>query len=168
LACGYSPRPAEIQKLLVEKEVDDDHIIVLTERDERLLLEKWTVRFSPLSFEGQYFVAEVSALWVTIHFDDREPIKWSVEETLGIVQQRPKEYPRRARLRRQQGTALLRFTVDRGGHVLAYSIDRTSGQETLDEAVVAMIERAQPLPAMPLEMPEARLELVVPVRFDLR
>ncbi len=74
---------ADIQKILVEKEIDDDNIIILTEKGERLLLEKWTLRFSPLVFEGKYFLAKVSPLWVTIHFDDREPIKWSIEESLG-------------------------------------------------------------------------------------
>jgi hypothetical protein len=82
------PASGDIQKILVEKEIDDDHIIVITERGERLFLEKWTLRFSPALFEGKYFIADVSALWVTIHFDDREPLKWSVEQRLGIVQER--------------------------------------------------------------------------------
>ena len=31
-----------------------------------------------------------------------------------------------------------------------------------------MIARAEPLPALPPEMPQVRLELVVPVQFSLR
>jgi hypothetical protein len=73
---------ADIEKIYVLKEIDDDHIIIVTEAGEQLLLAKWNLRFSPLSFEGKYFVAEVSPLWVTIHFDDRESIKWSVENNL--------------------------------------------------------------------------------------
>lgn len=73
---------AGIEKIHVLKEIDDDHIIIVTEAGEKLLLEKWSLRFSPLSFEGKYFLAEIDSLWVTIHFDDRESIKWSVENNL--------------------------------------------------------------------------------------
>lgn len=76
---------AGVEKIYVLKEIDDDHIIIVTEAGEQLLLEKWNLRLSPLVFEGKYFIAEVSPLWVTIHFDDRESIKWSVEKSLGSI-----------------------------------------------------------------------------------
>ncbi|MGP1254344.1 MAG: TonB family protein [Kiloniellales bacterium] len=79
-----------------------------------------------------------------------------------------KEYPRRAQLRRQQGTALLYFVMDRDGQVIEYRLEESSGYELLDREVSAMIERAQPLPKMPDDLREARLELVVPVQFFLR
>ncbi|MGJ3256572.1 MAG: energy transducer TonB [Alcanivorax sp.] len=82
--------------------------------------------------------------------------------------ERHKEYPRRARLRRQQGTVLLYFMVDREGRVLDYRIQQSAGHVTLDEEVRKMIERAQPLPAMPDTMDDNTLELVVPVQFFLR
>ena len=82
--------------------------------------------------------------------------------------ERHKEYPRRARLRRQEGTALLYFVIDRSGQVLEARLQQTSGHDLLDRAVMAMIERAQPLPSMPDEMRDARLELVVPIEFFLR
>jgi hypothetical protein len=34
--------------------------------------------------------------------------------------------------------------------------------------VLALIERAQPLPALPAEITAAQLELVVPVQFSMR
>jgi len=79
-----------------------------------------------------------------------------------------KEYPRRARMRRQQGTVLLYFMVDRHGAVLDYRLHESSGYPALDDEVLAMIERAQPLPAMPEDMAREQLELVVPVQFFLR
>jgi protein TonB len=79
-----------------------------------------------------------------------------------------KEYPRTARLRRQQGTALLMFVIDREGRVLDYRLQRSSGHSLLDREVQAMIERSQPLPRIPDEMHQTRLELVVPVQFFLR
>jgi protein TonB len=79
-----------------------------------------------------------------------------------------KEYPRRAQRRRQEGMALLHFVMDRDGRVLDYRIQESSGHALLDREVERMIERAQPLPEMPAEMQQARLELVVPVQFLLR
>jgi len=79
-----------------------------------------------------------------------------------------KEYPRRAQLRRQEGTALLYFVMDREGRVIEYRLQQSSGHDLLDREVAAMIERAQPLPKIPEEMDRARLELVVPVQFFLR
>jgi hypothetical protein len=69
--------------VVVQKEIDDDHIIIARKSGERLLLEKWSLRFSPLGFEGRSYVADVSPLWVTIYLEDRDPIKWSIKENLG-------------------------------------------------------------------------------------
>jgi len=82
--------------------------------------------------------------------------------------ERHKEYPRRARLRREEGTVMLYFLVDREGRVLEHRIEQGSGHPVLDAEVLAMIERAQPLPAMPAHMDKPTLELVVPVQFFLR
>lgn len=79
-----------------------------------------------------------------------------------------KEYPRRAQLRRQEGTATLRFVIDRKGRVLSFEIVKSSGYPALDREVKAMIQRASPVPAMPDNMQQAELELVVPVAFKLR
>ncbi|EAR23322.1 energy transducer TonB [Nitrococcus mobilis] len=82
--------------------------------------------------------------------------------------ERHKRYPHRAQLRRLEGTALLYFVMNRQGQVLNYRIRQSAGSAILDRAVKAMIERANPLPAMPQDMRQARLELVIPVRFSLR
>lgn len=81
--------------------------------------------------------------------------------------ERCKEYPRAAQQRRQQGRAMLRFTIDRSGKVLDYKIEKSTGYDTLDQAVVAMIQRASPLPPMPADMTKDHLELLVPVPFTL-
>ncbi len=79
-----------------------------------------------------------------------------------------KEYPRQSQLRRQQGTAVLHFELDRQGRVLRYRIRTSSGFPELDREVEAMIKRAEPLPPMPADMTQAKLELLVPVQFRLR
>lgn len=79
-----------------------------------------------------------------------------------------KEYPQEARKRRSQGTVMLWFEIDRVGNVLAHRIAGSSGHPALDREVDALIRRATPLPAMPSEMSQPRLMLVVPVEFRLK
>jgi protein TonB len=79
-----------------------------------------------------------------------------------------KEYPQRAQLRHEEGTALLFLVVDRDGHVLDCRITQSSGHYLLDQEAWAMIERAQPLPPIPETMQAGRLELIVPVQFFSR
>ncbi len=82
--------------------------------------------------------------------------------------QRYKRYPSEAQARSEQGVVLLSFSIDRTGHVLAHRIARSSGFADLDAEVMAMIMRAEPLPAFPVSMTEAQLDLTVPIRFSLR
>jgi len=79
-----------------------------------------------------------------------------------------KRYPRVAQEQRQQGMVHLRFTIDREGKVPASEINKSSGFELLDEEVLALIQRAQPLPAPPPEVTGNRIEMLVPVAFSLR
>jgi periplasmic protein TonB len=81
--------------------------------------------------------------------------------------ERYKRYPRLAQEQRQEGIVHLRFTMDRAGHVLAAQIDKGSGFALLDEEVSALIQRAQPLPAPPPEVPGAQITLTLPVEFSL-
>jgi periplasmic protein TonB len=78
-----------------------------------------------------------------------------------------KQYPAEARTRRFEGTPVVRFTMTRTGKVLSYRLENGSGHELLDHEALALIERAQPLPPLPDEMPQATIELVLPVRFQL-
>jgi len=82
--------------------------------------------------------------------------------------QKHKEYPAAAQRRRQEGTALLYFEMDRDGRVRNFRLQRSSGHEALDNEVLALIERAQPLPAPPPEVEGETVKLIVPVQFFLR
>ena len=82
--------------------------------------------------------------------------------------QRAKRYPPEAQSRNEQGVVVLSFSLDRDGRVLARRIAKSSGYAELDNEVIAMITRAEPLPPFPASMPEQRLDLTVPIRFSLR
>ncbi|WP_299939544.1 energy transducer TonB [uncultured Microbulbifer sp.] len=90
------------------------------------------------------------------------------QNRLQVHLERRKRYPRRARVRRQQGTPWVRFTMDRQGKVLAVKLHRASGVATLDREVVALVRRAEPLPRPPEEVVGDPLTMVVPVDFFIR
>jgi len=95
-------------------------------------------------------------------------IEPSWESSLVRQLQRFKRYPSEAQSRSEEGVVLLSFSLDRTGHVLAHRIARSSGFADVDNEVMAMIKRAEPLPAFPASMPQPQLDLTVPIRFSLR
>lgn len=82
--------------------------------------------------------------------------------------ERHKEYPASAQRRRQEGVVMLYIAIDRDGQVLEARLDKGSGHALLDAAALAMVERAAPLPPMPDDLPQNRLEMIVPVQFFIR
>ena len=79
-----------------------------------------------------------------------------------------REYPESALILRQAGTASVYFVINRDGSLRDYRIEKSSGHELLDRAVIGMIERAQPLPQIPGNLDGTQVVLVVPVQFVLR
>jgi protein TonB len=82
--------------------------------------------------------------------------------------ERSKRYPSEARSRGEQGVVQLAFNIDRHGGVHDVHIVRSSGSELLDRETLAMVERAQPLPAPPAELAGAEIPIVVPIRYNIR
>jgi protein TonB len=81
---------------------------------------------------------------------------------------RYRQYPGSAQANHQEGVVMLAFTMDRHGRVLSRHIARSSGVPALDAEALAMIERAQPLPAFPPNMPDATRSFSAPIKFSLR
>ncbi|WP_218054402.1 energy transducer TonB [Phenylobacterium immobile] len=79
-----------------------------------------------------------------------------------------KTYPRRARMRHEEGVVQVRFVLDRDGHVLDGGILHTSGHPTLDAEVLAMLVRADPFPPAPHHLAGDRIEIAAPVEFFLQ
>lgn len=97
--------------------------------------------------------------------DHNRVLNW--QSSLMMKLNEAKRYPVSARRSRHEGVAYLRFAMDREGSVLSASIESSSGYPLLDEETLALIERAQPLPKPPEDMPGESLEFVVPVEFYL-
>lgn len=79
-----------------------------------------------------------------------------------------KTYPRRARMRREEGVVQIHFAVDRQGRLLAGDVTRSSGHTTLDAEAMAMLSRADPFPSAPHGVRGERIEISTPVEFSLQ
>jgi protein TonB len=79
--------------------------------------------------------------------------------------QRHKRYPEEARRARQQGVAYVRFVMGRDGRVLSARLERSAGSALLDQAAMDWLQRAQPLPPLPMDQPGESIEIIVPFQF---
>ena len=78
-----------------------------------------------------------------------------------------KRYPDPARQRGEEGRAVLRFSVDRSGRVLDYTVTSSSGYPDLDQSIEEMM-RGATLPPFPAGMPQREMQISVTIRFSLR
>lgn len=92
----------------------------------------------------------------------------SYQQLLLAHLERHKEYPRRARRARMEGVVQLRLKIDPQGNVVSYSLNAPSDYALLNEEVLEMVKRADPMPAIPPEMDQTKVDFIVPVRFNLR
>lgn len=76
---------------------------------------------------------------------------------------RSKRYP--AGAKRAAYEVLISFTLDRVGRVVSTSVVKGSGDAAFDEAALAMMRRADPVPAPPALVADEGLTFTVPVIF---
>jgi protein TonB len=87
---------------------------------------------------------------------------------IAALLERNKRYPPAAQSRRQEGIAQVLFRLDRQGKVIASRVLSSSGAAALDAEALALLQRAQPFPPPPPELPGPYVELTVPIRFNLK
>ena len=66
---------------------------------------------------------------------------------------------------RESGTARVGVTIDRNGRLLSRRLAGSSGSSALDNAAMAVIERAQPYPRFPPGMTQAQIALTIPLHL---
>jgi protein TonB len=67
-----------------------------------------------------------------------------------------------------KGRNVLNFTVTRNGRVTASRLAQSSGQASLDQETMALIQRAQPLPVFPPEIRDASMNFSQPFNYTER
>lgn len=76
-----------------------------------------------------------------------------------------RDYPAAARAARQHGRVVTRLTISRAGELLDIRLDRSSGWPLIDNAEMAAIRRAMPLPPVPAGMRGDPIVLVLPMNY---
>jgi protein TonB len=66
---------------------------------------------------------------------------------------------------RESGTVRVGVTIDRNGRLLSRRLAGSSGSSMLDNAAMAVIERAQPYPHFPPGMTQAQIALTIPLHL---
>jgi protein TonB len=76
-----------------------------------------------------------------------------------------RDYPTAARVGGQHGRVVTRVTINRAGELLDMRLDRSSGWPLIDNAEMAAIRRAMPLPPVPAGMRGDPIVLVLPMNY---
>jgi protein TonB len=79
-----------------------------------------------------------------------------------------KRYPDAARAGNRQGDVRVKFTLDRAGQVVATDLVGSSGSVALDQEALAVLQRASPFPAPPVQVVGASFEFTLPIQFRVR
>nr|WP_298690333.1 energy transducer TonB [uncultured Dongia sp.] len=77
------------------------------------------------------------------------------------------KYPKAAVRKKQEGRPVITFIIDRQGNLLEAFVTNSSGFSLLDEAAIATLQRAEPLPPPPPEVAGERLSFTKQLGFDL-
>ncbi len=120
---------------------------------------------SAAASQAQATPSDRTAAPETVSGAETSPAEATWQSRLMAHLEKHKRYPAAARLRRERGTAYVRFTIDAKGAVLSAMLARSSGYPELDREAVAMTRRASPVPAPP---PGAQTDITAPIRFNVR
>jgi protein TonB len=82
--------------------------------------------------------------------------------------ERNKKYPPSARSGKMEGTATVRFTINRSGKVTSTQLVKSSGFPILDDEVMGLLRRVDPFPEFPKELTDNSITLTAPIRFSLK
>lgn len=77
------------------------------------------------------------------------------------------EYPPALKKKRIEGVVHVRFTVAKDGRVTNMSIVESSGYPELDDAALAVLRRANPVPKFPRKLKREQMSLTLPIEFSL-
>ena len=91
------------------------------------------------------------------------------EQLISIWIQRHKMYPETLKRQGIQGTGMVRIQIDRLGNIKRFKLERSTGSQTLDDSIIAMVRAADPVPPVPKDYPAGNLiEFLIPVRYKIR
>ena len=96
-----------------------------------------------------------------------EQARISYQDMVATRLARAKRYPERALIRRKTGEGSIRLEISADGSVSQMTILRSTNTPILDEELLAMVKRASPFPAFPMDLRKDRVAFIIPVAFRL-
>ena len=91
------------------------------------------------------------------------------EQTLALWIEKHHVYPLSARNKGLEGEAVARLQIDRLGNIRFYELSEETKHDELNQAVLKMIERSDPVPPIPDDYPgDFVMEFLIPINFKLR
>lgn len=99
-----------------------------------------------------------------------QPTNASYDQVVRGIIERQKGYPREARMAGDQGVAIVKFTINRYGAVLIFTLEKRTGSSSLDAEVKRLMRRIQRFPALQdFEYPgQERITFTIPIGFSLQ
>lgn len=82
--------------------------------------------------------------------------------------ERKKRYPSNARRRHQEGIVSVSFSVDRRGNVTQLRLKKSSSHKSLDKEILALLQRASPLPVPPADVEGTTFRFELPFAFYIK
>jgi protein TonB len=98
--------------------------------------------------------------------ESAQRVRATWQKELAVHLDKNKRYP--ADRSHQSAEILVRFALDRTGHVVSTSIVRGSGDASFDAAALAMMRRADPVPPPPPLVADEGLSFTLPVIFRVK
>ena len=88
------------------------------------------------------------------------------EQLIALWFEQHKTYPAQTSNDNDEGQALLRIRIDRRGNILFYRLEHSTGNKTLDNAVIAMVKQSNPVPPIPPQYTDDnQVEFLLPISF---
>lgn len=92
----------------------------------------------------------------------RDPKTFWIRQIVARIEAKRTEAPVALK---QPVSVQISFTVAKDGKLVSRAVRSTSGVEAVDATALAMVERAQPFPPMPVGLADGDLTFTLPVRF---
>jgi protein TonB len=86
------------------------------------------------------------------------------EKQLFAHVERYRRYPEAAQRDGLHGVVQVMFAMSRGGRVVGVWLKTSSGYTALDQEAIDTVRRAEPLPPIPIELPD-QLTILLPIEF---
>lgn len=93
-------------------------------------------------------------------------ITW--QKAVALHLNKHKRYPSEARDNKEEGVAVVWFSIDRSGKVITGRLQKSCGHTMLDKEAVEVLSRASPFPRPPLDATDVAFNFSLPIRFQIK